>query len=125
MDYKKNLFRSAPPLGFSKARANRNDMTEAEQILWEKLKSRQVKGFKFRRQHPLGIYIADFYCHEKKLVIEADGRYHKHDDIIKYDRIRTFTFNLDKIKVIRFSNSDITNRIEWVMEEINKELEKS
>jgi very-short-patch-repair endonuclease len=59
------------------ARTNRKGMTEAERILWFALRGRRLLGFKFRRQHPIDDFIADFYCHEKKLLIELDGGYHQ------------------------------------------------
>lgn len=67
------MFYGAPPYIFEKARKLRETMTPAEQILWKYLKKRQLKGCKFRRQHPLSEFIADFYCHSLKLVIEVDG----------------------------------------------------
>ena len=65
----------------------RNEMTDAEKALWKVLRSRQVSGFKFRRQHPFGDYILDFVCLERKLVIEVDGG--QHGERTKYDEIRT------------------------------------
>ncbi|MBK5285235.1 MAG: endonuclease domain-containing protein [Bacteroidia bacterium] len=122
--YKENLFYGAPTLGFAKARQLRRSMTEAETILWKFLRNKKLAGHKFRRQHPLGLYIADFYCHESKLVIESDGKHHNNPDEKKYDARRTFTFGLDKIKVLRFSNSDIMENLSWVLAEIEKELKK-
>ena len=99
-------------------------MTEAEALLWNFLRNKKLDGNKFRRQHPMGRYIADFYCHEKKLVVEVDGNYHSNPDIIKYDRTRTFNFNLDDIKVIRFTNKEVIDKLSWVLEEIRKELKR-
>jgi imidazole glycerol-phosphate synthase subunit HisF len=74
--YKKGgMFDGASPLIFERAKDLRKNMTEAEKVLWFHLKQNSG-GFKFRRQHPLGIYIADFYCHKAKLVIELDGTIH-------------------------------------------------
>ena len=61
---------------FNTAHTLRSSMTEAEKVLWNELKSRKFQGLKFRRQHPIHWYIADFYCHEKRLVIEIDGGIH-------------------------------------------------
>jgi len=62
---------------FHKARWLKENETPAEKLLWEQLKGKKLDGFKFRRQHPLGKYILDFYCHTKKLAIEIDGGYHQ------------------------------------------------
>ncbi|MGZ8559501.1 MAG: endonuclease domain-containing protein, partial [Chitinophagaceae bacterium] len=78
-------------------------MTDAEQILWFYLKQ-GINGFKSRRQHPIGIYIADFYCHKAKLIIEVDGLLHNDADIIKSDRIRQKDLEDWGYHVIRFSN---------------------
>ncbi len=59
-----------------KARELRNNMTKAEIILWSRIRSKQINGYKFRRQYPVLDFIADFYCHELKLIIEVDGEVH-------------------------------------------------
>lgn len=120
-DYRKNLNHGASSIGFAKAKQLRRKMTLAEQILWRQLRN-NLSGYKFRRQHPLGIYIADFYSHELKLVIELDGSQHLLPEGKKYDKTRTFTFNLDRIKVLRFKNHEVINGVNRVMEKINKEI---
>jgi very-short-patch-repair endonuclease len=67
------------------ARSLRNNQTPAEQLLWSKLRSRGLSGFKFRRQHPIDHYILDFYCHEARLGIEIDGGHHANEDISEKD----------------------------------------
>ena len=70
--FKKNgLFNEANPLIFELAKDLKRNMTDAEMILWNELKN-GINGLKFRRQHPIGIYITDFYCHELKLIVEVD-----------------------------------------------------
>jgi very-short-patch-repair endonuclease len=69
------------------ARQLRKEMTPAEQILWDRLRGRRFQGLKFRRQHPLGRFIVDFYCAEHRLVIELDGGIHRHQQ--EYDQART------------------------------------
>ena len=64
-------------MSFEKAKALRMRETKSEKILWDKLKNNQLDGLKFRRQHPISLYIADFYCHKFKLIIELDGKYHE------------------------------------------------
>ena len=79
-------------------------------------------GFKFRRQHPLQNYIADFYCFERKLVIEIDGKGHLVDEQAKYDKRRTDELGLYGIKVIRFTNEEVRTKLHWVLEEIRRHL---
>ncbi len=71
-----NMWKGASPKIFSNAKKLRDNATEAEEKMWLAVKKNQIEGFKFRRQHPLSIYIADFYCHALKLVIEINGGYH-------------------------------------------------
>jgi len=77
-------------------------MTEAESLLWERLRGRRLGGYKFRRQHPLGPFIADFYCAESHLVVEIDGDIH--DRQVEQDQARTNQFELYGYRVIRFEN---------------------
>ncbi len=104
----------------SKARELRKRMTEPERILWSHIRRRKQHGMYFRRQHPYGIYILDFYCFEADLVIEIDGMIHlsRRD----YDIERTKYLRSSGLKVIRFNNKDIETRIEWVLEKINTYL---
>jgi len=99
-----------------KARELRKRMTEQEKILWDHIRGRKQHGMYFRRQHPYGIYILDFYCFEADLVIEIDGMIHlsRHE----YDLERTKYLESTGLKVLRFKNEDIENRIEWVLDEI-------
>ena len=85
----------------------RNDATQAEKMLWYKLKNNQLAGRKFRRQHSVGNYILDFYCPEERLAIELDGEHHENDMQKDYDQKRTEFLNRLKITVIRFKNTDV------------------
>jgi very-short-patch-repair endonuclease len=107
----------------SKARDLRKKMTEPEKILWNLLRGKKRRGFYFRRQHPYGIYILDFYCFEVNLVIEIDGMIHlsRH----AYDSERTKYLESSGLNVIRFNNNDIESRIEWVLEKIDTYLNNS
>jgi very-short-patch-repair endonuclease len=78
------MFYGASPNTFDLARLLRNNMTEAEIILWDKLKNRNIFKARFRRQHPIGIFIVDFYCHDYKLVIELDGEIHLNKEVRAY-----------------------------------------
>ena len=117
-----NLHQGANPRLFGYARVNRQISTEAEAILWQCLRNRQLKGCKFRRQHPIADYIADFYCFELGLVIEVDGEYHMTKEQKAYDEERTCRLNELKIKVIRFTNREVVERLDFVLQEIEKHL---
>lgn len=121
-DYRKNLNYGASSIGFAKAKQLRKRMTLSEQILWKQLRN-NFSGYKFRRQHPLGIYIADFYSHQLKLVIELDGSQHLLPEGKKNDKTRTFTLNLDRITVLRFKNYEVIKDVNKVIEKINKEID--
>lgn len=100
----------------------RKNQTPQEDILWSKLKLSQL-GFKFRRQHSIGGYVVDFYCSEKKLVIEIDGA--QHADNKEYDNKRTEYLNALDIKVLRFWNTEISGNIDIVINKIANELKPS
>jgi len=103
----------------------RNNQTKAEKILWEKLRKRQMAGYKFRRQYGIGEYIVDFYCTELKLVIEVDGGYHDKKEIQNYDMKREEYLTSFGIKVIRFKNEEVLNSCDEVVEKLKKELHPS
>ena len=113
---------SARPSIFKKAQMLRNNMTEPEKLLWKYLKENQLKGYKFRRQHPIDIFVVDFYCHKAKLVIEIDGESHTRSEIMNYDEGRTIELQNLGLKVIRFSNDQVNNDIYQVLKEIENHL---
>ncbi len=113
------MFHGASNLIFENARELRNNQTETELILWNVLKDYKLNGFKFRRQHPISNYIADFYCHKAKLIIEIDGEYHNNKEQIIKDKERTAYFTEIGLKEIRFSNQQILFQIENVLNEID------
>ena len=100
------------------ARNSRKNQTHAEQILWSKLRSRGLSGFKFRRQHPIDHYILDFYCSEAHLAIELDGGQHAEQENIERDNKRTEYLNQKGIRVIRFWNDDVLEHLDEVITEI-------
>jgi len=114
------MYHGATPLTLKKAKLLRKNMTEAESALWEKLKTKQVLGLRFRRQHPVNIYIVDFYCHSAKLVVELDGGIHKSQK--EYDLERTKDLEMYGLKVIRFYNSEVERNVEEVIEKIKKKI---
>lgn len=118
----KPMFYGASPKIFENANVLRANMTEAENILWNRLRKNQLNGYKFRRQHPIDTFIADFYCHAGQLVVEIDGKIHQDKTIKEYDEGRTYEIEHLGIKVIRFSNEEIKNNIEKVIERIKSFL---
>ncbi len=120
-----NLHKGAYLKLFEYARINRKKMTKAEGILWKYLRDRRLNGFKFRRQHPIADFIADFFCLECNLVIEVDGNYHYNREQAQYDEGRTFELTDLQLKIIRFTNSEVTERIEFVLREIEKHLSRT
>lgn len=117
-EYKDNLSWAAKPDIFKKAKELRKDMTETEEILWKRLRNRKLNGLKFRRQHPVDIFIADFYCHEKKLIVELDGGIHDTIEQMEYDDGRTFELEEKGFIILRFRNEEVLNEIEQVLEKI-------
>jgi imidazole glycerol-phosphate synthase subunit HisF len=120
----KKLSLGADRLIFQKAELLRHNPTPAEMLLWGYLKGNQL-GSKFRRQHPLSIYIADFYCHQRKLVIELDGSIHNHPDIAAHDIERQLNLEADGIRFLRFTNDEIFNNLEKVLETIKQNITMS
>ncbi len=118
---KKRMFLGADRFLFQNAQALRNTQTDAESILWAYLRNKQL-GVKFRRQHPLGIYIADFYCHSNKLLIELDGSIHNLPEVAANDAIRQKHLESDGIKVLRFTNHQVFHQLEKVLSQIKEEL---
>jgi very-short-patch-repair endonuclease len=100
------------------AKALRKRMTPAEIILWENLRNRKLANTKFRRQHPIERFIVDFYCSEKKLVIELDGGIHDNPDQKEYDIGRSAEIEKYDIKIIRFKNEDIIDNLEKTLKKI-------
>ncbi|MBL7748987.1 MAG: DUF559 domain-containing protein [Chitinophagaceae bacterium] len=119
-EYNDNLHKGAIGKLYQYGRELRQSSTKAEKILWEYLRNRKLDGLKFRRQHPIDKFIADFYCHEKKLVIELDGAVHDDKMNAHYDAARTYELKVSGITVIRFRNSEVENCISFVLSEIRK-----
>jgi len=92
---------------FERAHELRNNMTYTERIMWDELKNRRLFKVRFRRQHPIDIFIVDFYCHEIKLAIEIDGEVHLKDEVIEYDDGRTHDIEKLGVKILRFTNEQV------------------
>ncbi|MGH9443685.1 MAG: endonuclease domain-containing protein [Thermoanaerobaculia bacterium] len=106
-----------------RANGMRREETEAEKILWDALRSRNLADAKFRRQQLFGPYIADFYCHERRLVIEVDGAAHGKSDVREYDELRTQYLQSLGLRVLRFWNAEVLQNLESVLATIERELE--
>ncbi len=121
-EYKDNLFHGANSKLFEFSKALRRNQTEAEEIIWQCLRNRKILNFKFRRQHPIHQYIADFYCHEAKLIIEIDGGIHNNPENQEYDQNRTDELMKIGITVIRFTNQEVNNNLDEVINIIKNYL---
>ena len=104
------------------SRQLRKNMTDAERHLWTKIRRKQVKGYQFYRQKPIGDYIVDFFCPRAKLVIEVDGSQHFSDEMTEYDRIRNEYLSSLGLRVLRFTNADVLAHIERVVESIEGKI---
>ena len=103
------------------ARNNRQEMTESEKVLWNALRD-NIQGYRFRRQHAIGHYIADFVCLPAKLIIEVDGEYHNSPQQQEIDHIRTDYLKGIGFHVVRFSNEEVSANIKGVIHTIKDEL---
>lgn len=104
------------------ARDLRKTRTKAEEVLWQLLRNRQLLGFKFRRQHQFGDYIAGFYCHEASLVIECDGSVHDQNEQWQHDQRREAYMVSSELRGLHFTNEQILADPEMVLKEISKYL---
>ncbi len=102
------------------ARELRREQTDAERKLWNVLRDRQLLNLKFRRQHPIGNYIADFCCLEKGLIIELDGS--QHVEQAAYDADRTKWLNAQGFDVLRYPNDEVLRATEGVIEKIRNHI---
>ena len=116
LPYNKNLKQPSRQL--------RENMTDAERHLWAKIRMKQLKGYQFYRQKPVGDYIVDFFCPRAKLVIEVDGSQHFSDEMTVYDRIRDESLRSLGLKVLRFTNTEVLTNTEGVLERISENMEE-
>ncbi|MFT3949215.1 MAG: acetylglutamate kinase [Agriterribacter sp.] len=119
---KQNMFYGANSLIFERAKALRNRMTPSEELLWRNIHINEWK-VKFRRQHPIAIYIADFYCHSLKLVIELDGGIHEDEQVKMKDKIREEHLRSLGLHVIRFKNEYIIQNLGTTLATISKTID--
>ena len=107
---------------FDNAKRLRKEMTAAEKFLWKIVRRKAIQGFKFRRQHPIDYYVADFYCHKVKLVVEVDGDIHDLEEIRIKDENRDAAMRKYGLKILRVKNEDVLFNAELVVKEIEKYL---
>lgn len=101
----------------------RRNQTDAESTIWLALRNRGLAGYKFRRQHPIGPYIVDFYCADARLTIEVDGGQHAENKA--YDSRRTEYLERAGYRVIRFWNNEVLKNTEGVLETILSEIQRA
>jgi len=119
---KKPMHHGASATIFARARILRAKATPAEKKLWEALKGKKLGGVRFRRQHPIGRYILDFYCHSSKLGIELDGAYHQ-DKLQQWsDADRTLFLEDLGLRIIRFTNEEVLENLSVVLSTIEEKL---
>ena len=107
---------------FQIAERLRRDMTVSEKIIWDRVCKNQL-GVRIRRQHPVWKFIADFYCHEVKLVIEIDGGIHLRSENKDYDISRDIILKEFQIEILRFTNDEVINEPDLVIEKIKRTIE--
>ena len=98
----------------------RSEQTPAEYKLWNRLRRKDLAGYKFKRQVIIGQYIVDFSCFEKKLIIEVDGGHHSEQE--EYDKVRTEFLEAEGYRVMRFWNNDVMNNMDSVLDDIEEAL---
>jgi very-short-patch-repair endonuclease len=116
--YDDKLFKGAKASIFENARQLRKELTPAEDMLWQELRNRKLNGLKFRRQHPINNYVADFYCCEKRFIVEVDGGIHHEKEQRDYDEARTKDLGSMGIEVLRFTNNEVENEMPDVLKRI-------
>ena len=112
----------ATPSARARARSLRQPLTPAEQALWNRLRARQLGGYKFRRQQPIGRFVVDFYCHESRLVVEIDGD--THDGNEQRDAARSAWLTAQGLRVVRYTNAEVHEQLEQVLAAIFEACEE-
>ncbi len=118
------FFYGASPEIFRRAKLLRSNLTEAEKILWQKLRGNRLNGLHFYRQHPISKFIVDFYCHSLLLIIELDGPIHNKVEALERDENREFELKKLGLKIIRFRNEEVLNDIDAVIKQIDTYIGK-
>ena len=103
------------------ARELRQNLTQSEKLLWEKIRNKQLDGYRFRCQHPVYRYVLDFYCHEAMLAVEIDGDVHEKRE--EYDQYRGELLQHIGIRTLRFTNKEVISNVEEILNTIHSILE--
>ena len=122
INHDESMWKGAPAHHFLLAKQLRGSMTPAEILMWDILKKKQFKGYKFRRQHPIHQFIVDFYCHELQLIIEIDGKYHDSAEQKNKDLKRTDLLKFQGLREIRFTNEEVINAIDLVLKKLEEQV---
>jgi very-short-patch-repair endonuclease len=122
MKSKWEQYYGSSPKTEGRAKSLRRESTEAEKLFWKIVRNRAVNGLKFRRQHPIGHFIVDFYCHEVKLAIELDGDVHDVDEVKQYDKARQKVVEELGITLLRFDNEIIFTNPDGVLIKISEHI---
>jgi very-short-patch-repair endonuclease len=120
----REMYFGAKPELFRLALNMRRNPTGAEIALWKHIKKFRKDGYIFRRQHPIDFFIADFYCHKIRLIIEVDGEIHYNSIVLEHDECRTGELERFGIRIIRFSNEQVLNNIDLVIYQIKKSIDE-
>jgi cyclase len=124
MDNINDMHYGSNSFAFKKAEELRLRMTKAETVLWESLRNKRLRGLKFRRQHPIGRFIVDFYCHKYKLVIELDGGIHEISKVKANDQNREEELKDFGLYILRFSNEQVINDLAYVLQTIKQQVDR-
>jgi very-short-patch-repair endonuclease len=119
----RSMFYGAGKKIFLRAVDLRNNMTFAEKILWDQLRNRRIFRDRFKRQHPVDIFVVDFYCHKYKLAIEVDGGIHRTKEVMEHDDGRTHDIEKLGITILRFTNEEVIEDPEGVTKKILLKIE--
>jgi imidazole glycerol-phosphate synthase subunit HisF len=116
---KKSMFYESSPIIFANAKKLINEPTSSELIFWELLKQ-HFSNFRFKRQHPISQYIADFYCHKLKLVIGIDGSIHDTEEVKNNDKLREEFLQTLHLKIIRFTNEEVNKNSDEIVNNLQE-----
>ena len=117
-----SMFYGSSPIIFANAKRLRSELTGSEVIFWGLLKQ-YFSDYKFRRQHPISQYIADFYCHKLKIIVEIHGGIHLSNEVKNNDNVRDDFMESLGLKIIRFTNDEVCKNGEIVVKELREFIE--
>ena len=112
----------APKKTVARARDLRRTMTLPEVLLWQQIRGRRLDGIRFRRQHPIGPHILDFFCEDARLAVEVDGESHSQAEAVEHDNRRTEWLNARGISVVRIPARDVLSELAAVVDHIQRQV---